>query len=294
MTLESNLTAAFQAVGSDMKLRPIVYASGPYALDPQRAPAGTLVAVPTGQTILTHTGNRFTGQTVGALPNGTTQATSGIVTFSISGNGTTTYVNTSPWSGGIKLVPPAATTLAIHGHTFTQTDIAEVMVAAQFTLSLPTADGTIFTLTRTSSFEMGLLVKPGATAGTTQYMWNDAATTGSWNYTSPEFPSTARIRAVIAAKVDTAAGGSKVKGAVFSVAADGSETQIGATYEVTAAGATPAPASDRYTKIEWGKLTNQAYLDGGNLTLEAVRVARGAGAYTAGMLVAENLYPAAV
>ena len=58
-----------------------VITSGPYTLDPKRAPADTVVALPAGTTVLTHIGNRFTGGTPGTTPTEMTLALSGTITL---------------------------------------------------------------------------------------------------------------------------------------------------------------------------------------------------------------------
>lgn len=268
-----------------------VITSGPYTLDPKRAPADTVVALPAGTTVLTHIGNRFTGGTPGTTPTGMTLALSGTITLSNPNTGTRVYA-----SGGLFGTRVDYTT-STNPSDVMFTSVApfpagqkEIVADVVMTVPEPTADCAVFTLYRTSGMDVSVLIKPGTSTGKTQFVVNDSKTTGSWNYVSPDFPSGSMVRFAMGGMIGDGSTGAQ-RASAYIVNADGTETQIGTTYSVSAA---PTPASDVYSGIQFGKLSAQASIEGKTIQLHSIRVAYGAGAYAAGPLKDERLYPAAV
>lgn len=291
MTLESNLTAFAQAVGRDIKARAIVNVSGPYVLDPKRTPAGQVTLVPPGTVVLTHLGNRFTGTTAGQAPSQASTALSGSLALTAPGSTQWQYADTGMFSESIRLTTTATATDMMACSAPLPVGITEMQISIVCVIPEPTADTAFIAVYRNGgALGYGALIKPGSTAGTSNIIFDDSKTAGGWNYISPNYPSGSRLRIAIALSIGSGTTG-RQKAAAFIVNSDGSETQIGTTYEVT--GAT-TPATDTYAQINFGKLTNKASLESKVLQLDAIRVAHGPGAYDIGFLTREPLYPAAV
>lgn len=265
--------------------------SGPYTLDPKRAPAGTTVLLPAGATVLTHVGNRFTGGAAGATPTTQTQSLSGTLAFNPPSTGTWAYASGGLFGTRIDLTTTStATDTAVLSVNNMPSGQKEILVDAVLTIPEPTADTAIINLFRTSTSDVSMYVKPGTAAGKTQVIVNDSKTAGSWNYVSPDYPSGSMVRFAMSAQIGDGTTGAQ-SAAAYLVNADGTETQIGTTYTVTGAS---TPATDVYTALQIGKLSGQASLESKTIQIHSIRVAYGAGAYASGPLKDERLYPAAV
>lgn len=268
-----------------------VLTSGPYVLDPKRTPAGQVALIPAGTPVLTHIGNRWTGTPAGTTPTDPTQLLAGTMRFGTPTTGTSTYADVGLFGESVQIATSATAGDIAQIASTLPTGITEVAVSMVMVIPEPAgADCRVVQLIRTSGNEIGAIIKPGSVAGKVNVVFDDAKTSGSWNYVSPDITAGTRIRVAFTAKIGTGSDGA-MKAAAWVVNNDGSETQIGVTYEVT--GAT-TPATDVYTTLAFGKLTGNAGLTGKTLQLDAVRVAYGAGAYSVGLLRDERLYPAAV
>ena len=291
MTLEQNLSAFAAAVGADMKKRAIVHGSGPYVLDPKRTPPGEIALVPAGTTVMTHVGNRFTGATAGATPTTTTTALTGSLPFRATGATQWKFADAGLFGKSIQLTTTATATEMMACTADLPAGTTEVQISIVCVIPEPTADTAIIGLYRSGGGqEYRALIKPGTTAGTSQVIFDDSKTAGGWNNILPDHASGSRLRVAIAAQIGTGSDG-RQKAAAYLVHANGTETQIGGTYEVT--GVT-TPAADVYASVNFGKLTGQASLESKVLQIDAIRVAYGPGAYDTGLLLDERRYPEAV
>ena len=304
MTLEQNLISAFQAVGADIKsvnsrLAVLesggnsagVISTGPYTLDPRRTPAGSVTLLPAGTTVLTHVGNRFTGTPAGQTPSASLTALSGSLALRATGATPWKFADTGLFGESIQLTTTATATDMAACTADLPAGVNEVQISVVCVIPEPTADTGIIAVYRNGGAqEFRALIKPGSTGGTANIIFDDSKTAGGWNHIGPNYPAGSRLRIAIALQVGTGTNG-RQKGAVFIVNQDGSETQVGTTYEVT--GVT-TPATDTYALFNFGKLTGQASLESKVLQLDSVRVAYGPGAYDIGFLTREQLYPEAV
>lgn len=268
-----------------------IITTGPYTLDPNRTPAGSVVLIPAGTPVLTHVGNRFTGTPAGEKPNQITTALSGSLPLTANAATQWVYADTGLFGESIQVTTTATPTDMMACTVPLPEGISEAQISIVCIIPEPTSDCAVIGVYRTGGGqEFRVMVYSGNTAGHTRIIMDDSKTAGGWNYISPDYPSGSRIRVAIGLDIGTGTTG-RQKGAVFVVHDDGTETQVGTTYEVT--GVT-TNADDKYTSINFGKLTNQASLESKVLQLDSVRVAYGPGAYDAGFLTREPLYPAAV
>lgn len=265
-----------------------VLTSGPYTLDPKRAPAGSIVAVSDTTPILTHTGTRFNGTITGSpLPTKTT--TYDTAQLRKTGAGTTTFE-----TGGLfgRHLAVAATTNAAEtvqatwspppGAALRETQMSFVIRAAR-----PGADVTILSVNRTGGSALSILIAPGAT-GYTKLIVNDQSIAG-WEYISPDFLATDIVRVAIAMKWVDGTGTSKLRVGFYRVGADGSETQLGTTYENAAVNVDGT--GQALANWQFGRNSTNAGTEGLTYRLDTARVAYGAGAYDLGLLRDERLYP---
>lgn len=265
--------------------------SGPYTLDPKRTPPGSVVLLPAGTTVMTHVGNRFTGTPGGQTPSAASTALSGSLPLTATGSTQWKFADIGMFGESIQLTTTATATDMMACTATFPAGISEIQISVVCLIPEPTSDTAIIAVYRTAGAqEFRALIKPGTTAGTSNIIFDDSKTAGSWNWTSPNFTSGSRIRIAIALSIGAGSTG-RQKGAIYVVNADGSETQVGTTYEVTAV---TTPATDVYTSMNFGKLTNKASLEDKVLQMDSIRVAYGPGAYETGFLAREQLYPAAV
>lgn len=290
MTLESNLVAAFQAVGADIKqLKSTsggVITSGPYTLDPKRAPAGSIVAVADTAVILTHIGTRFGATTVGAIMP-TTDTPYNTVTARKIGSGSVTFE-----SGGLfgKHAAVASTTTAadtVQTHTPLPAGIRDAQLSVVMRLPRPTTDVTVLSLYRTGGTALTIVGNQGA-AGYVKFIVNDQSIAG-WEYTSPDVMAGQTVRVAVGVQYVDGTGTSKLQVAFYNVAPDGNEVQIGTTYTNPAVNINGT--AQALTGVAFGKQSTNVGSEGLTYRLDSVRVAHGAGAYNAGLLVDERLYP---
>lgn len=268
-----------------------IITSGPYTLDPKRTPAGKITLLPAGTPVLTHIGNRFTGTPAGQTPTAMTMQLSGSQPWTATGGTAWKYADTGLFGESVQLTTTSTATDMMACTTTLPAGIQDIQVSIVCVIPEPTADTGILALYRTGGAQtFRALMKPGTTAGTTQIIWDDSKNAGGWNFTLPNHASGSRLRIAIAAKIGTGTDG-RQKAAAYIVNPDGSETQIGTTYEVTGITIT---ATDVFTSINFGKLTGQASLESKILQLDSSRVAYGEGAYDSGFLTREPLYPPAV
>lgn len=295
MTLQENLTSAFQAVGADVKslradlaTKATVIASGPYTLDPKRAPLGAIVAVNDSVPILTHTGTRFARATVGSALATTTTA---IDTAQLrkTGTGNATFEAGGMFGPSLAVAATATATETVQATWSPPSGAAlrETQLSFVARLPRPGADVTVISVSRTGGTALTVLIAPGA-AGYTKLIVNDQSIAG-WEYSSPDFLSTARVRVAIAMKWVDGTGSSKLRVAFYNVGNDSTETQIGTTYE-NAAVAVDGTGQALAT-WQFGRNSTNAGTEGLTYQLDACRVAYGAGAYDIGLLKDERLYP---
>lgn len=295
MTLEQNLATFAAAVGQDVKrltadvaTKATVIASGPFTLDPKRAPVGSIVAVPEGAPTLTHTGSRFAGAT-GALP--TTTTTYDTAPLRRTGTGTATFEAGGTF--GQHLAVTAAGSDMVQATWTPLPPAASLLRDVQFSwvvrLPRPASDVTIIGLNRTGGTALTVLVAPGA-AGQSRLIVNDQSTAG-WEYQSPDFLSSATVRIAVAARYVDGTGTSALRVGFFLVGVDGAETQIGQTFLNSAVAIDGT--SQQVMNTQFGRLSANAGTEG-TYRLDAYRVAYGPGAYDIGFLQDERLYPAPV
>lgn len=265
-----------------------VVTSGPYTLDPKRAPAGTLVAIPDTQPILTHIGTRFAGVTKGVDLSMTAQP-AGTIYLTKAGTGTVAYDDTGYFTRSLKLTTTATATDIVSASTGLPASVRDVKLSIMFRVSAaPTADQTILSLYRTGGSYASVLIFTGTVAGKMRLIANDPSKAG-WEYTSPDVDPSGRFRIAINALSVDGASTSLLRIAFFSVAANGTETQIGTTYENTAV--VTDMTGQNFTTLSVGKLAGQASFETQSLFIDSIRAAYGAGAATSGLLQPETLYP---
>lgn len=268
-----------------------VITSGPYVLDPNRAPVGAVVAIPQGTPVLTHVGTRMLGTTAGAALSSTTQPR-GTVTLTKAGTGTAVWEDTGLFGECLRITTSTVATEAAYITAPIAAGSREVQAHAIVRLTdAPTADTGLFSITHTGSSTAyaNAWLNKGATAGTVRLI---ASIPGAgWAYTSPDVP-VGRFRLAIGVKAVDGANTSAVQVGFWSVADNGTETQIGTTYTKTDVAADMT--GQTFNGVRVGKLSTQASLEGKPILVDAVRIATGAGAYGAGLLKAEALYPEAV
>ena len=157
MTLESNLTAAFQAVGADIKsansrLAALesqgVISTGPYTLDPRRTPAGSVTLLPAGTTVLTHVGNRFTGTPAGQTPSASLTALSGSLALRATGATPWKFADTGLFGESIQLTTTATATDMAACTADLPTGVNEVQISVVCVIPAPTADTGIIAVYR--------------------------------------------------------------------------------------------------------------------------------------------------
>lgn len=268
-----------------------IITSGPYTLDPKRAPAGAIVAIPESAPILTHVGTRF-GTTTAGSPLPTTTTTYDTAQLRKTGTGTTQFE-----TGGLFGKSLAVTATATAAETVQATwsppsgaVLRETQMSFVARFPRPGSDVTVLSVYRTAATALTVLVWPGA-AGYTKLIVNDPTIAG-WEYTSPDFLASSTVRIAVASQWVNGTGTSKVKVGFFQVNADGTETQIGTTYEnaaVNVDGTGQALAS-----WQFGRNSTNAGTEALTYRLDAYRLAYGTGAYSLGLLRDERLYPAPV
>ena len=271
-----------------------IITSGPYTLDPKRAPADTVVLVPAGTPVLTHVGNRFRDTPAGQTATVALQQLSGGLTFSaISAPATLTFADDGLFGESLHINTSATSTdLGQCAATF-PTGITEATTDVVLTMpSIPTVDIRVAQLTETATggLLIAAIVRPGATAGTVIVTFDDVKSTGAWNYSTGEVTWSPRMRFAFQAKVGTGASDGAVKGTAFAVNDDGTETQIGVPYEVTGVS---IAAGNTVRGLTVGKMAGADLWKSAVIGIDSVRCAHGAGAY--GVILAdERKYPEAV
>lgn len=269
-----------------------VITSGPYTLDPKRAPADTVVLIPAGTTVLTHIGNRFTGQAAGTRPNADTLTLSGSLIPSAVSAVNWSYADTGYFGESVQLITPATATDTAAVTANITAGVKDMQLSYMLTYPAPTSDVTILGVYRTGGALTGAVaMKPGSTGGTFNLIYDDPKTAGSWNYTSPDVPTGTRIRIAIAVSIGTTGTDGRIKFLSYRVANDGTETQIGTMYEVTGQS---FASTDVLTQVNVGKLAGKASMESATINIESMRIAYGAGAYDIGLLRSEQSYPAAI
>lgn len=266
-----------------------VITSGPYTLDPNRAPAGSIVAVSDTDPVLTHVGTRFVGTTAGASLPTTDTVYDTAMLRKIGTTGTLTFQDTGLFGECLAVVASSTATKPAIANWVFPAGVREAQMSFVMRLPRPTIDVTVLTVYRTGGTALTVLAQPGA-AGNSKLIVNDQTIAG-WEYSSPDFLSADTVRVTVAAKYVDGTGTSKLKVAFWRVGVDGSETQIGTTYANAAVNIDGT--GQNITGIQFGRLTTNAGSEGLTYRLDAARLAHGAGAYdlSSGFLRDERLYP---
>ena len=303
MTLEQNLTAAFQAVGADIKSANSrlavlesggnsagVISTGPYTLDPLRAPEGSTVFLPAGDPVLTHIGNRWTGAPAGTTLSTQTQTASGSLTLATSGG--PVYDASGSVSGRSVRLTASTTATTTNPQNFTlPAGVRSARFSLVTRLPRPTAgDHAIAGVAINGSDDLLIICSAGTDAADNRYAINSITAGPGWEASGMIAPTGTPIRIAITYDLSDTAGASYVRAALYQVHGDGTETQMGTTWQ---SNGLTYPAGAAITNFTWGKKSNFAGLEGQHLYLDSARVAHGPGAYP-GLLLAEALYPEAV
>lgn len=294
MTLESNLTAAFQAVGADVKALnnringiASVQTSGPYSLDPLRTPEGSISFVPASDPILTHRGNRWTNAPIGVAVSTQTQTSTGSLTLGTSG--ACTFQTGGRVSGTtFRLVGSETAETSSNQFFAFPTGIREARVSIVTRLPRPTAGDHLFAALKVGGSEyLQIFCSAGTATTNNRYSVNSVAAGAGWEASGYNLASTETLRVAITAKISDTASASFYRVGFYNVHPDQSETQIGTTW--TSNGLTFTAGTEIQT-ITWGKMSSVAGWESATLELDSIRVAYGTGAYP-GLLTTESLYP---
>ena len=282
--LEAALAASSGSGGS-------IITTGPYTLDPKRAPAGTIVAIPDSQPLLTHIGNRFTGAPTSTPVVEAASATYGsITTTTIGATGTGTGPATVTYaSGGVAVHTAADTSTATFLYASQVTSLALPEFRLSTDIQLPTSDvaaGASIDYVQVWASNRQLF----RVIGIPGFKVDIDATqvTGGREALGVTLPAGRRVRFECGVKLNSAADSSNVAFSMYEVQSNGGEILLAnSTWSTTTA---PLVATDTLGGVQVGRVAGAGQPDS-VITVRSIRVAHGPGAYAAGPLKAETLYP---
>ena len=264
-----------------------VVTTGPYSLDPLRTPEGAVSFVPASEPVLTHVGNRWTGAPTGVTLSSQTQTASGSLTIATSGG--PVFDATGAISGRSVRLTGSATATTTNPQTYVfpaGTRSARISLVTR--LPRPTSGDHAFAgVAVNGADDLLIICSAGADPADNRYAINSISAGSGWEMSNLIAPTMEPLRVAITYLLADGAGASFTRVALYRVHENGTETQIGTTWQSN--GLTIANGA-ALTNFTWGKKSNFGGREGQHLYLDSARVAHGPGAYP-GLLQAEALYP---